>query len=197
MKKIFLAVAGMIFFVLGIVFPVFASISYDLANSALGEMEAFPMRKGLIEEKLGKADFTEEIYGFPVPAEVYIIEGSEEVSHIYFIYGAGEKGEETFALGLVSKGVDLSTMLENILGMFSEEETPLVLQGEGFAVLESALVGLLGPLWALFEERMFQGEKSLFSTLIPPENLFSYFQVAYQDFAEPLLEAIEERLSKD
>ncbi|MGQ9474384.1 MAG: hypothetical protein ACUVQZ_08445 [Candidatus Caldatribacteriaceae bacterium] len=130
------------------------------------------MRKGLIEEKLGEADFTEEIYGFPVPAEVYVIEGSKEVNHLYLIYGAGEEGRETFAFGVVLRGVDLSARLENILGMFSEGESPLVLQGEGFAVLESALAGLSGPLWALFEERMFQGEKRLFSTLIPSENLF-------------------------
>ncbi|MGQ9474383.1 MAG: hypothetical protein ACUVQZ_08450 [Candidatus Caldatribacteriaceae bacterium] len=42
MKKIFLTVVGMMFFILGVVFPVFASISYDLANSALGEIGTFP-----------------------------------------------------------------------------------------------------------------------------------------------------------
>ncbi|MGC8778471.1 MAG: hypothetical protein ACP5Q4_07305 [Candidatus Caldatribacteriaceae bacterium] len=183
-------------FLLGLTLPGVASVEYDVAEAVIGDAGAFPVAKSFIEEKLGKPDFTEEVAGFPGPLEVYVVNGSEEISHIYLIYGTGEGADKTYAMGVVMKGIDLSTMVGMIEGM-SEGTKRVVLRGENFAILDLLGQDLPQTLWALFEERTFQGEKRLTSTLIPPENLVSYFASAYPDFGEPLQNAIKERVKKE
>lgn len=196
MRKLFVLVLFLVFSLV-VILPAEASIQYDVADAMIGDAEAFPLERGFVEERLGKPDFTENVAGFPVPVEYYVVEGSDEISHIYLIYGAGEKGNQTYAVGVVMKGIDLPTMVGMIEGMAEAGASMVILRGEQFAILEVLGPGAPQALWALFEERPFQGEKRLVSTLIPPENLVAYFAAAYPGFQEPLKKAIEERVKKE
>ncbi|NSW75551.1 MAG: hypothetical protein HPY68_02015 [Candidatus Atribacteria bacterium] len=196
MRKLLVLVLFLVFSLVAI-FPAEATIQYDMADAMIGDAEAFPLERGFVEERLGKPDFTENIAGFPVPVEYYVVEGSDEISHIYLIYGAGEKGNQTYAMGVVMKGIDLATMVGMLEGMAEEGASMVILRGEQFAILDVLGPGAPQALWALFEERPFQGEERLVSTLIPPENLVAYFAAAYPGFQEPLKKAIEERVKKE
>jgi len=192
----FLVVILVVASILGLVLPAVASVKYDVAEAVIGDAGAFPVKRGFIEEKLGKPDFTENAAGFPAPLEVYVVEDSDELSHIFLIYGAGEDGNESYAMGAVMKGIDFATMMGMLEFMGEENAQMVILRGEKFAVLD--IVGVEAPqvLWGLLEERTFQGETHLVSILIPPANLVPYFAMAYQDFEEPLKKAIEERAKK-
>jgi len=198
MRKCSVVLLLVVVLLLGLTLPGMASVEYSVAEAVIGDAGAFPVTKSFIEEKLGKPDFTEEVAGFPAPLEVYVVDGSDEISHIYLIYGTGEGADKSYAMGVVMKGIDLPTMVGMIEGMAGEEGAKMVvLRGENFAILDLLGQDLPQTLWALFEERTFQGEKRLVSTLIPPENLVPYFATAYPDFGEPLQNAIKERLKKE
>jgi len=189
----FLVVILVVVSILGLVFPAVASVKYDVAEAVIGDAGAFPVKRGFIEERLGKPDFTESAVGFPAPLEVYVVEDSDELSHIFLVYGAGEDGNESYAMGAVMKGIDFATMM-GMLDIGGENASMVILRGEKFVVLD--IVGVEAPqvLWGLFEERTFQGETHLVSILIPPTNLVPYFASVYKDFEEPLKKAIAERI---
>lgn len=197
MRKLLISTSLLVIFVLSFAFPGVASVKYDVAESVIGDAGAFPVKRDFVEGHLGKPDFVQEAVGFPSPMEVYVVEDSEELSHIFLIYGAGEGGNESYAMGVAMKGIDLGMMLGMIQAMAGEDAQKMViLQGENFAVLDLVGGGMPQVLWAFFEERSFQNEKRLVSFLIPPANLVPYFAVAYQDFEESLKKAIAERITE-
>lgn len=177
----------------GFVLPVQASVRYEVAESVIGDAGAFPMTRGFLEERLGKPDFTEEVPGFPGPLEGYVVEDGKEVSHIFLVYDTRDATDITYAMGIVMRGIDLATMV-SILEEIAEGAQRVILKGANFALLEVAGKDAPQPLWALFEERLFQGEPGLVSMLIPPEHLLAYFVATYPDFQEPFRKALEERL---
>lgn len=170
------------------------SVRYDVAESVIGDAGAFPMTRSFLEERLGKPDFTEEVPGFPGPLEGYVVEGGEEISHIFLVYGTHEGADVTYAMGVVMRGIDLATMVGMVEEMAEEGSQRVLLRDSNFALLEVTGEGAPQVLWALFEERPFQGEPGLVSMLIPPENLLSYFAASYPDFEEPLKKLIKERV---
>jgi len=187
---------AVLFFLLcfGLALQVQASVRFDVAESVFGDAEAFPMTRGFLEERLGRPDFTESVFGFPNPLEVYVVEDGEEISHIFLVYGNHEGVDTTYAIGVVMRGIDLATMVGIIEGMSEEGSQKVILKGANFALFEVTGPDAPQVLWALFEERPFKGEPGLVSTLIPPGNLVSYLAAAYPDFQEPLKKVMEERL---
>ncbi|WP_369017675.1 hypothetical protein QBE54_07990 [Thermatribacter velox] len=193
-KAVFLTV---LFFCLATALSAEASVSYDLANEVIGNPEAFPLERSFVEEKLGKADFVESVAGFPQLVDYYLVEDGEEISHICLAYGAGDDAQKTYAVGVVMRGIDLPTMKEIFRSQMGEDaDQAVILESEDFLVLN--LVGQSTPrvLWVLFDERTVQGEKALVSTLIPPENLISYFAGVYPGFEASLRETAEELLKE-
>lgn len=185
-------------FCLVVVLPAGASIQYDVADEVIGNASAFPLERGFVEEKLGKPDFTESVAGFPQPLDYYLVEDSEDISHVCLAYGAGDDAQKTWAMSVVLKGVDLPTMKEIFRSQMDENtDQPIILEGENFMIIDLVDPSLPQRLWVLFDERTIQGEKALVSTLIPPENLISYFAAVYPDFEAPLREIAEERLKEE
>jgi hypothetical protein len=184
-------------FSFALVFPAGASVSYDLADEVIGNVEAFPLERSAVEAKLGKPDFMEEMPGVPVPLEYYIIEGSEDLSHVYLAYGASDDAQKTYAVGVVMKGIDFPTMREIISAEAGEDEETarmIVLEGPEFVVVDLFEQSATShPMWVLFEEFPVQGEKRLVSTLMPSESLLSYFAAAHPEFKEVLQKAVLER----
>lgn len=185
-------------FCLAVVLPAEASVQYDVADEVIGDAGVFPLERSFVEEKLGKPDFTESVTGFPQPLDYYLVEDSEEISHVCLAYGAGDDVQKTWAMSVVLKGVDLPTMKEIFRAQMGEDANQIIiLESENFIVLDLVGRSLPRKLWVLFDERTIQGEKALVSTLIPPENLISYFAATYPDFETPLREIVEERLGEE
>lgn len=185
-------------FCLVVVLPAGASVQYDVADEVIGDAGVFPLERSFVEERLGKADFTESVAGFPQPLDYYLVEDSEEISHVCLVYGTGDDAQKTWAMGVVMKGIDFPTMKEIFRAQMGEDaDQVIILKSENFMVLDLVEPSLPQRLWVLFDERTIQGEKALVSTLIPPENLVSYFAAAYPDFETPLREIVEERLGEE
>ncbi|WP_369018503.1 hypothetical protein QBE54_01015 [Thermatribacter velox] len=184
-----------------VVFPAGASVSYDLADEVIGNVEAFPLERSFVEAKLGKPDFVEEIPGFPAPLEYYIIEDSEDLSHVYLAYGALDDAQKTYAVGVVMKGIDFPTMREIISAEAGEDEETarmILLENPEFVVVDLFEQSATSPpMWVLFEEFPVQGEKRLVSSLMPSESLFSYFAAVHPEFEEVLRKAVEERAKEE
>ncbi|BER93165.1 hypothetical protein [Atrimonas thermophila] len=172
-----------------------ASVSYELADEVIGDVNAFPLERSAVKEKLGEPDFTATMTGFPVPLEYYVVEGSEELSHVYLVYGAGDDGQKTYAVGVVMKGIDFATMKE-MIGAEADQEM-IVLEGPEFVVVDLFEPPEASPFWVLIQEFPIQGEQRVVSTLMPTESLFSYFAAVHPEFEASLRKAVEERTKKE
>lgn len=189
LKKV-IVLLGVAAICLGLVAQAAGSVQYDVVEALIGYADTFPMSKDVVQKALGQPDQVEATPGFPAPMEIYVVEGSEELSHVYFVYGAGEDGNLTCAVGYAERGVDL----DSIMAWEWTDEEVLVLRGDTFAVRNFSPEG---PVWELLEERTFQGELLLFSTLMYPKDLIPYVGIVYgESFKKSLEKALQEVSSK-
>jgi len=167
----------------------FARANYEVVEALTGDVNAFPLLKSLVVEKLGPPDSVETMTGFPYPTEIYAVDGSDELSHVYFVYNLEESGEPTYAVGVVMK----EEMGMNVANTLSEAEkagmgSVVVLHGSTFAIFDLFAGMTKEPLWVIVEDREFQGETVFSSTLISPKNTLPYIEGTYGEEARKLLE---------
>ncbi len=193
MPRKVIVVLGVVAICLGLVAQAAGSVQYKVVVEMwIGDSWVFPMSRDAVQEALGQPDQVEAVPGFPAPMEIYFVEGNEneEVSHIYFVYGAGEDGNLAYASGYAEKGVDL----DSIMAWEWTDPEVLILREDTFAVRKSSPEE---PIWELLEERTFQGELLLFSTEMYPKDLISYVGAVYgESFKKPLEKALQELSSK-
>lgn len=168
-----------------------ARTDYDTVGALIGDVKSLPLAKSLVLEKLGQPDSVETMVGFPSPVEVYVIEGSDELSHAYFVYVPGEAGGDfTYAVGIVATE-ESGMVFENLVNDFADM---VVLRGKSFAIFDTFAGQTEKTLWLIMEEREFQGQSRLLSTVISPENTISYLEAVYGEEAKKSLEKLlEER----
>lgn len=167
-----------------------ARTDYDTVGALIGDVRSLPLAKSLVLEKLGQPDSIETMVGFPSPVEVYVVEGSDELSHAYFAYVPGEAGDLTYAVGVVTKEAS-GMVFEDLVNDFADM---VVLRGKSFAIFDTFAGQTEKPLWLIMEEREFQGKLRLLSTVISPENTIPYLEAVYGEETRKSLEKIlEER----
>lgn len=162
-----------------------ARADYDTVEALIGDVRSLPLTKSLVLEKLGQPDSVETMVGFPSPVEVYVIEGSNEFSHAYFVYVPGEAGDLTYAVGIVPTE-ESGVVLEEVASDFKDA---VILQGESFVIFTFP-EEMEKPLWFIMEKREFQGKPRILSTVISPENTISYLEAVYGEEARKSLEKI-------
>ncbi len=183
--------ALMVFFVSSVL----ARVNYDTVEALIGDVNSLPLLRNFVVEKLGSPDSVETMVGFSNPAEIYIIEGSDELSHAYFVYHQGESGETTYAIGVILKE-ESGMNVENII---NEAENAgmggaIVFHRPGLAILDIFAGQTEKPLWILMEDREWQGKTVSSSTVISPESTLAYVEKVYGEETRKSLEkAIEER----
>ncbi len=163
-----------------------ARTDYDTVGALIGDVKSLPLAKSLVLEKLGQPDSVETMVGFPSPVEVYVIEGSDELSHAYFVYVPGEAGDLTYVVGVVA-AEESGVVLED---MASDFEDIVILRGESFVIFDTFVGETEKPLWLIMEEREFQGKLRLLSTVISPENTIPYLEAVYGEETRKSLEKI-------